>query len=528
MTTWNNFLDEHATFPFPRLPDRGGHPNSAEISEIIAGQITPLWKAKHAIRDDRLPEKLCTSLEDILGDTPFPHEWEDRLLSMFGRRLQFPTNGNQEVEDRNWMWNRTEVQSRTLLDKGFLTVAGDCLELFGGYNLDLTREDTIGEGRHREGADFTGLVDDIPVVLIEAKSPSAMEAVGNSLPLHGFKLNWAPKQPLVVNVLQKAALYLGIKKIQWLFLTCHNHWVICRLVKKAGRNDPFLAYSASFSIENSSLPFRAFLGAILSTVRRLPVESSIHDPNMRLDQILEDMEGGGPLPEDDIEDSSGGYQGSLRTASSKVPHTCARATTSHQVAELMITSSSPRFPKSFQLWIHLRSLPANTFVLPENGKGTRRIWLTRHIGYGSTGSVWQGHFDNSNTLYAIKIVELLRSSDSELRQRLCNEFEVYLALEKAYKSGRLLDRITPHCHGAYSGDRLDALILELCNCTLEGWSDLSNSELKQLYGMVRDLHRVGIIHGDLEPQNVARLPGGSLRLIDFSSSTRHTCVEHLV
>lgn len=526
MTTWKNFLDEHATFPFPRLPDRGRHPSSAEISEIIAGQITPVWKGKHAIRDDRLPEKLCTSLEDILGDTPFPHESEDQLLSMFGRRLQFRPHGNDEVEDRNWMWNRTEVQSRTLLDKGFLTVAGDCLERFGGYNFDLTREDSIGEGLHRERVDFTGLVDNIPVVLIEAKSPSVMEAMGNSLPLHGFKLNWAPKQPLVVNILQKAALYLGIKQIQWLFLTCHNHWVICRLVQKAGRNDPFLAYSASFSIENSSLPFRAFLGAILSTVRRLPVESSIHNPNMKLDQILEDVEGG-PLPEDDIEDSSGGYRGSSRTAPSKVPNTRARAAASRQVAELMITSSSPRFPKSFQLWIHLRTVPTNTFVLPENGKGTQRIWLTHHIGYGSTGSVWQGHFDNSNTLYAIKIVELLRSSDSELRQRLCNEFKVYLTLEEAYQSGRLRDRLTPHCHGAYSGDRLDALILELCDSTLEGWNNLSNSELEQVYGMVRDLHRVGIIHGDLEPQNVARVPGGSLRLIDFSSSTRHTCVENL-
>lgn len=113
MTTWKNFLDEHATFPFPRLPDRGRHPSSAEISEIIAGQITPVWKGKHAIRDDRLPEKLCTSLEDILGDTPFPHESEDQLLSMFGRRLQFRPHGNDEVEDRNWMWNRTEVQVGT-------------------------------------------------------------------------------------------------------------------------------------------------------------------------------------------------------------------------------------------------------------------------------------------------------------------------------------------------------------------------------------------------------------------------------
>ena len=46
----------------------------------------------------------------------------------------------------------------------------------------------------------------------------------------------------------------------------------------------------------------------------------------------------------------------------------------------------------------------------------------------------------------------------------------------------------------------------------------------QVYGLVRDLHKVGIIHGDLEPRNVVRVPGG-FRLIDFSESSRHTCVE---
>jgi serine/threonine protein kinase len=50
----------------------------------------------------------------------------------------------------------------------------------------------------------------------------------------------------------------------------------------------------------------------------------------------------------------------------------------------------------------------------------------------------------------------------------------------------------------------------------------------QIYGMVRDLHRVGIAHRDLEPQNVARVPGGGFRLIDFSESEKHTCKEFLV
>jgi hypothetical protein len=76
----------------------------------------------------------------------------------------------------------------------------------------------------------------------------------------------------------------------------------------------------------------------------------------------------------------------------------------------------------------------NTFALPSCAKdGKGHLWLTRFIASGSTGNVWQCHFDNSYDSFAIKIVELLRSSDIDSRKRLRNEFDVYLTLEKAYK-----------------------------------------------------------------------------------------------
>ena len=50
----------------------------------------------------------------------------------------------------------------------------------------------------------------------------------------------------------------------------------------------------------------------------------------------------------------------------------------------------------------------------------------------------------------------------------------------------------------------------------------------RVYGLVRDLHRVGIVHEDLEPRNIARAPGGGFRLIDFSESRKHICKEILV
>ena len=71
---------------------------------------------------------------------------------------------------------------------------------------------------------------------------------------------------------------------------------------------PYLAYSPGISIQESSEPFRAFLGAILSTFKDKPVESSAYNLNDRLDTIEEEQDDG-PLPEDDI-DGSGEYAGS--------------------------------------------------------------------------------------------------------------------------------------------------------------------------------------------------------------------------
>ena len=45
----------------------------------------------------------------------------------------------------------------------------------------------------------------------------------------------------------------------------------------------------------------------------------------------------------------------------------------------------------------------------------------------------------------------------------------------------------------------------------------------QVYKLVRDLHRIGITHEDLEPRNIARAREGGFCLIDFSESKRHTC-----
>jgi hypothetical protein len=95
--------------------------------------------------------------------------------------------------------------------------------------------------------------------------------------------------------------------MEWLFLTCHNYWIVCRLVKDD--DHPFLAYSPKISIKDSSEPFRAFLGAILSVLKDAHIEPSTFNPDMQLDIIIGDTNEG-LLLEDNVHDHSGAYPSS--------------------------------------------------------------------------------------------------------------------------------------------------------------------------------------------------------------------------
>ena len=136
--------------------------------------------------------------------------------------------------------------------------------------------------------------------------------------------------------------------MQWLFITCHNYWIVCRLVRDDHRT--FLAYSPMVSIDNSSVPFRALLGCILSVIKRVSVEASEFDPDMELDIVVEER-GEGPLPEDDIDD------GSAYSASSSggeiangPPNTRSCHHTGQNDSGLMVCPSSSRL--SFALLIY--------------------------------------------------------------------------------------------------------------------------------------------------------------------------------
>lgn len=106
MTSWREFLVEHAKFPFPvpqkRIDDSD---STTDISPVEVGLLAPEWKAHYAVQDELLLKKLCETLDDILRDKYLPGSDEDRLLSSFGRRLR-------EFETWNWSINDCEAQVR--------------------------------------------------------------------------------------------------------------------------------------------------------------------------------------------------------------------------------------------------------------------------------------------------------------------------------------------------------------------------------------------------------------------------------
>jgi hypothetical protein len=71
---------------------------------------------------------------------------------------------------------------------GFFQATCKCLEECGLYNFKTAKEYSVKGGSSQ--VDYNALVDDKSVVLVEAKSPSAMKKVGELLPPRGIELKW--------------------------------------------------------------------------------------------------------------------------------------------------------------------------------------------------------------------------------------------------------------------------------------------------------------------------------------------------
>ena len=105
MSNLHDFLVEHAEFPFPQ-PNEGPSAGTTDISLIEVPLLEREWKANHAVRGNTLVQKLCSTLENILGDTLLPADAENQLLSLFSPRMQLNRQG-QEKSD----WSRNPSES---------------------------------------------------------------------------------------------------------------------------------------------------------------------------------------------------------------------------------------------------------------------------------------------------------------------------------------------------------------------------------------------------------------------------------
>ena len=91
---------EHAKFPFPP-PDELRSVGTTDISPLEVAALKEEWKARHAVRDDALVQKLCRTLKKILADTPLAANAERLLLTMFSPNIEF-----DELGGRARVWSR--------------------------------------------------------------------------------------------------------------------------------------------------------------------------------------------------------------------------------------------------------------------------------------------------------------------------------------------------------------------------------------------------------------------------------------
>ena len=105
MSNLHDFLVEHAMFPFPQPSNEGPSVDTTDISLVEGPLLEREWKANHAVRDNTIVQKLCSTLENILGDTLLPADAENQLLSRVSPRIQFSARGR---EDPDWSRNPSE------------------------------------------------------------------------------------------------------------------------------------------------------------------------------------------------------------------------------------------------------------------------------------------------------------------------------------------------------------------------------------------------------------------------------------
>jgi hypothetical protein len=111
MSKFHDFLVEHAMFPFPRT-DELQNADTTDISDLEVGLLERGWKAKRAVRDEALAQKLCSNLKNILGDSRISASAERALLAKFSPQVQY-----DEYCGENRAWLKNPNESKVSLQK---------------------------------------------------------------------------------------------------------------------------------------------------------------------------------------------------------------------------------------------------------------------------------------------------------------------------------------------------------------------------------------------------------------------------
>jgi hypothetical protein len=163
--------------------------------------------------------------------------------------------------------------------------------------------------------------------------------------------------------------------------------MVCRLVRDD--NHPYLAYSPEISMENSSEPFRAFIGAILSVVKGVPVDPSAYSSDTELDAIEGNGVEDGSAPKDANGHGCQSSSGSGDTTNRPAIHSCAHGGKSSKF-ELNVRQISVIAQLAYMLFRSLRPprIRPKIFRYGRISIASRPTRLSSRSALGATNNVY--------------------------------------------------------------------------------------------------------------------------------------------
>jgi serine/threonine protein kinase len=157
-------------------------------------------------------------------------------------------------------------------------------------------------------------------------------------------------------------------------------------------------------------------------------------------------------------------------------------------------------------------------AVPATRAAPNRYKIIRQIGEGAMGVVWEAEDTTMNRRVALKFVRPEGANDKALRRRLLREARALAAVRHAnvvavYDAGEADDEV--------------CLVLELVEGTnAREWCETVQRPLDEVVGVWRQasagvaaVHRAGIVHRDIKPDNVFVSVDGRVLVGDFGLAT---------